>query len=442
LRLASKGVEDPWSFFTCLAHDAPYAAFVEGDEFAIVSASPELFFRLDGDRLVCRPMKGTAARGMTLDDDNVRRDALRASTKDQAENVMVTDMLRNDMGRVSQPGSVELTSLYDIEKYPSVWQMTSTISATTDASITAIMAALFPCASITGAPKASSMNIIAQLETSPREIYTGSIGYIAPARKAQFSVAIRTAWWTRASGETTYGVGGGIVWDSDADAEYEECLTKSKVLQGQPARDSFSLLETLRLGRDGCYLLLDLHLQRLANTASYFDFGLDPVHVRVTLARLAGQLAAGEYRVRLLVAADGQLATEHALLDMETPRRRKIRLARHPVDNSNPFLYHKTTHRDVYTRAMRGAGDCDDVLLWNRDGYITETTIANVIRNIGGEDLTPPVECGLLAGTFRQHLLEQGLLREQAMHRDELEFGETLVLVNSVRGRYEAELVG
>ena len=213
LRQRTEGLVDPWQFFLGIADVAPYSAFIETDDYAIVSTSPELFFRLEGDDLTCQPMKGTAARGMTLDDDLLVRRTLYDSIKNRAENVMVTDMLRNDMGRIAEPGSVTVRSLYDVVKFPTLWQMTSTVVAKTHASISEIFAALFPCASITGAPKASSMAIIAELETSPRDVYTGAIGYFGPDRQAQFSVAIRTALVDKSSDDATYGVGGGYkVW--------------------------------------------------------------------------------------------------------------------------------------------------------------------------------------------------------------------------------------
>ena len=232
---AEKPVE-PWDLFSRMAVGAPHAAYIDGQRFAIASASPELFFQLDDDRLVCRPMKGTTRRGLTKAEDEALRRELHDSAKNRAENLMITDMVRNDLGRVARFGSVEAPTLFGIEEYPTVWQMTSTVTARTGASVVEIFRALFPCASVTGAPKVSSMAIIAELEDTPREIYTGAIGFIGPGRQSRFNVAIRTALIDKITGEALYGVGGGIVWDSDLDEEFRECQYKARVLSAPPAR--------------------------------------------------------------------------------------------------------------------------------------------------------------------------------------------------------------
>ncbi|MCB0294853.1 MAG: chorismate-binding protein, partial [Calditrichaeota bacterium] len=197
---------------------------------AVCSVSPELFFRLDGALLTSRPMKGTASRGRYPAEDRARAEWLRNSQKNRAENTMIVDMIRNDFGRIAATGSVTVPSAYDIERYPTAWQMTSTVTARSSASPAQILAALFPCASITGAPKARTMAIIGELETTPRKLYTGSIGFFSPQRRAQFNVAIRTVLIDRRSSRAEYGVGGGIVWDSAADEEFAETRTKAKVL--------------------------------------------------------------------------------------------------------------------------------------------------------------------------------------------------------------------
>jgi para-aminobenzoate synthetase / 4-amino-4-deoxychorismate lyase len=434
---------DPWTFFLHTAGDAPYAAFIEFDQFAIVSASPELFFRLDQDSLLCRPMKGTAERGLTLEADYDQRHKLRCSTKDRAENVMVTDMLRSDMGRVATPGTVKVTSLFDIEKYPTVWQMTSSITARTTVSVTKILRALFPCASVTGAPKASSMGIIAELEDSPREIYTGTIGYFSPDRVAQFNVAIRTAWVNHETHQATYGTGGGIVWDSVAESEYRECQAKTKVLAGSAADKDFELLETMRWTADEGFFLLGQHLDRLRDSADYFDFRFERADIETALATLGDCAGPDACRVRLLVQRDGTFQlTREALANTQSEPPPRIRLAAEAIDIMNPFFYHKTTRRSAYTQAKMSVSDCDDVLLWNPDGYVTETTIANVVVRFGNELLTPPTRSGLLAGTFRQQLLRQGIIRERNIHRDDLSTNQPVMLINSVRGWYTGRLSG
>jgi para-aminobenzoate synthetase/4-amino-4-deoxychorismate lyase len=442
IRQQARADIDAWDLFTNVAADAPYAAFLDFGAFTIVSASPELFFALEGTRLNCRPMKGTAPRGMTTSTDNAAALALRQSAKDRAENVMITDMLRNDMGRVAEAGSVRVDSLYDVEKYPTVWQMTSSISATTDAGIHDILAALFPCASVTGAPKAASMGIIAELEDTPREIYTGAIGYLGPGRRAQFNVAIRTAWLDKATNVATYGIGGGIVWDSEPEAEFRECMSKARVLETEAEDRSFSLIETMLWTSDEGYSLIDEHLDRLRDSAEYFEFEFDRARILSDLAGLADRMHRRQHRVRLLLRRNGITHLEQTPLpDIPGKAAARITLAAEPVDIASPLLYHKTTRRDVYDRAIAGADGFDDVLLWNPDGFITETTIANVVVRIGRELYTPPVDCGLLAGTYRDWLLRSGQVRERAIHVSELDSVDELQLINSVRGFYPAELV-
>jgi para-aminobenzoate synthetase/4-amino-4-deoxychorismate lyase len=238
VRMRADNVIEPWGLFRRMSAGVPQAAYVECRNFAIASASPELFFNLDDERLLCRPMKGTAKRGATIAEDLALRQELHDSIKNRAENLMITDMVRNDLGRVASFGSVKVSNLFGLEEYPTVWQMTSTVAARTRASVVEIFQALFPCASVTGAPKVSSMAIIAELEDTPREIYTGAIGFLGPGRQARFSVAIRTALIDRYTNEAVYGVGGGIVWDSDPDEEFRECQYKARVLTEPATRGS------------------------------------------------------------------------------------------------------------------------------------------------------------------------------------------------------------
>ena len=434
VRQRAAGVDYPWELFLATASDAPFAAFIDLGEFSILSASPELFFDLEGERLACRPMKGTAARGMTTAEDREQKRRLQASLKDRAENVMIADMVRNDMGRVAAAGSVEAVALYDIEKYRTVWQMTSTITASTRASVCDIFRALFPSASVTGAPKVASMQLIAELEDSPREVYTGAIGYLSPGRRARFSVAIRTAVIDRKTGTGRYGVGGGIVWDSVPEDEYEECLDKAKVLASPVPDRQFKLLETLRW--DEGYALLEEHMERLEESAEYFDFALDRAEVTRQLEELAAGFAVGRaFRVRLLAARNGDVQLETRLLPAQpgAPLWRLV-LAAFPVDPRDPFLYHKTTRRDVYDRALEGIGDCDDVVLWNEQGDVTETSVGNLVVRAAGRLWTPPVRCGLLAGTFRRKLLHENVIAERPISVEEFAGAAEIFVINSVRG--------
>ncbi|MCG6943890.1 MAG: aminodeoxychorismate synthase component I [Deltaproteobacteria bacterium] len=434
LRLHAPFSGNPWALFHELvqAQQADYAAYVDTGRFVICSASPELFFRLNGGQLISRPMKGTAARGCTLIEDNGQKQWLHHSEKNRAENVMIVDMVRNDMGRVATVGSVQVPSLFDVERYPTLWQMTSTVTAKTDVSLGDIMTALFPCASITGAPKPSTMQIIANLETMPRRVYTGCIGFISPDTRAQFNVAIRTVLIDKETGEAEYGVGGGIVWDSVIGDEYEECQVKARVLTER--RPDFSLLETLLWTPEEGYFLLEYHLQRLRDSAVYFDFPENVDKVREKLMTLATSLPKKPHKVRLLVTQDGAISCQKTLLaGTNEPQPVRLGLAPTPVDSASPFLYHKTTHRQVYDTARSGCPDCDDVLLWNEQSEITETCIANVVVELDGELVTPPVRCGLLPGTFRAWLLDQRMVREKVVPLKELKGSKRIYLVNSVR---------
>ncbi|MBM4142166.1 MAG: aminodeoxychorismate synthase component I [Lentisphaerae bacterium] len=439
LRAACRG--DPRELFRRWAAARPpgYAAFLDTGRFVVCSASPELFFALDGETVVSRPMKGTAPRGRTCDEDDAAAAALRDSAKNRAENVMIVDMIRNDIGKVAAPGSVRVPALFTVERHPTVWQMTSTVAARTTRPFSEVMRALFPCASVTGAPKVRTMRIIRELETAPRGVYTGAIGCVAPGGRAEFSVAIRTAVVDRAAGRAEYGVGGGIVWDSEAGAEYDECRVKSAVLTEQTPE--FELLETMLWDGSAGYFLLDLHLRRLARSAAYFGFACDEARLRGTLERQGRASGAARCRVRLRLAADGGVAVEATPLpagEMRAPW--KVALAPAPVDRADRLLYHKTTFRAVYERARASAADADDVLLWNSAGEITESTIANVVVEKDGRRITPPVGCGLLPGVFREWLLSRGEVREGIVRKEDLRPTDRLFLVNSVRGWIPAQV--
>ena len=431
---------NPWDFFLQLvaAQEAPYGAFVDTGEWVIGSASPELFFQLDGDRIVCRPMKGTAARGLTQTEDQAQAEALRTSEKERAENVMIVDMVRHDLGRVAVAGSVTVPHLFAVEKYPTVWQMTSTIEARTSASLSDIFHALFPPASITGAPKVKTMEIIAQLEPSPRRIYTGAIGFIAPGRRAQFNVAIRTLLLDRRTGRAEYSVGGGITWGSQPEAEWQECRNKARILTTWiPA---FSLLETMLWTREEGYFLQGRHLERLEQSALYFGFKLDLPAVRLALGQLAAGFARTRQKVRLVVTKEGRVRLEAEALSAPDPAPPRVMLASGPADSSDPFLYHKTTNRGLYEAARTACPGYDDVLLFNEKGEVTESTIANLAVEIEGKLCTPPVQCGLLPGTLRAELLERGELVERVIMSKEVLRSPRVFLLNSMRGRYRVRV--
>lgn len=433
IRFRTKFAGDPWRLFLKLqaAQKGGYGGFVETRDYSVCSASPELFFTLHGATLTSRPMKGTAPRGLSSAQDSLNAETLRSSAKNRAENVMIVDMIRNDMGRIAQPGSVTVDRLFDIEQYPTVLQMTSTVSCKTSAPFADIMQALFPCASVTGAPKIRTMHIIDEMEASPRGVYTGCVGCILPGHRASFNVAIRTVVVNKDRGRAEYGSGGGIVWDSDMSGEYEECRIKTGILTA--TLPSFELVETLLWHRKDGYFLADLHMARLAGSVKYFDFSANMDAVRRRLADVESAMRNEVMcKVRLLLSADG--AVNLSWEPVSPPSHPwKVALAPAPVDSDSVFFYHKTTRRDAYERARKDAADADDVILWNKRNEITESCLANVVVEKDGRRVTPPVKCGLLPGVFREHLLKCGEIEEAVVTLEDLENADHLFLVNSVR---------
>jgi len=441
LRSHSESIQNPYEFFLEKAKNSPFAAYIETDENIIISASPELFFSLENKRLFCKPMKGTSRRGKTFEEDLILMDALRASKKNKAENIMITDMLRNDMGRISEPGSVKVSSKYDIEKYSTVWQMTSSVESETTASITEIFQALYPCASVTGAPKIASMDIISRIEELPRGIYTGAIGYIAPNREAEFSVPIRTVVSDKNKNCAVYGTGGGIVWDSVWESEWDECLTKSKVLSVKDSSD-FELFETMKWDTDSGVFLEEYHFNRLKDSASYFDFKFCDVRGKEIIDETMRNISNNLCVIRLFVNAKGGIRIETSEVPAFIKNQKyTVSLAKNPVQSENIFLYHKTTQREVYENAEGENLHSDDVILWNEEGNLTESTIANIILNIEGNWVTPSTNCGLLRGVYRESMLENGLIEERKIHKSEIADLSEITLINSVRGEFKAKLI-
>jgi para-aminobenzoate synthetase/4-amino-4-deoxychorismate lyase len=428
------------------AQRGAYAAFLDTGRYRVLSASPELFFRIDGDRITSRPMKGTAPRGRWLAEDRAIRDRLKGSVKDRAENAMIVDLLRNDLGRVARSGTVTWTDVFAPERYATVWQLTSTVAAglRPGTSIPDVFAALFPCGSVTGAPKVSTMGIIADLEQDARGLYCGAVGYLAPhdaeGPRARFNVAIRTVVHDERTGAATYGVGGGITWDSRAAAEYDETVAKAQVLTAR--RPPVRLLETLQHDPETGYRRLDEHLERLRASAAYFGMTLALRAVHEALDREAKRFPTRHARVRLVVDARGRVDAGSAPMT-ETPGPVRLSIDReHPVDPSDPMLFHKTTSRDRYEAAAERFPDADDVVLVNTAGLITETTRANLaIRQTDGW-VTPPLDDGLLPGCERAALLDDGTLRESSFTIEELERADEIAFLNSVRGWKPAVLVG
>lgn len=432
-RLRADFEGDPYSWYVDLMREcaAPYGAFCRLGSRSILSLSPELFFATDGSRITTKPMKGTRPRGRWRLEDEANCRDLAASEKDRAENLMIVDLMRNDLGRIAETGSVRVDELFRVETFPTVLQMTSTVSAELRAGVglAEIMAGIFPGGSITGAPKISAMQAISDLESSSRGIYCGSIGYLRPGGSGVFNMAIRTVAVDETSGCATVGVGGGITWDSRDAEELEESLVKARFLTARTP--VFDLLETMKL-EEGRYFLLERHLARVRESADYFGFVLNAERLLADLDVFASSHAQGRWRVRVTIARDGAVTIEAAALTSTAPA--TFRLSATPVDPTDRFLYHKTTHRDTYESRRREHPDADDVLLQNHRGELTEFTVGNLVVSRGGTLITPPVECGLLPGTFRAQLLADGILSEGVLSADDIGSAESVWLINSVRG--------
>jgi para-aminobenzoate synthetase/4-amino-4-deoxychorismate lyase len=430
----------------CYAQRGAYGAYVNAGRYRVLSASPELFFRIDGARIVTKPMKGTAPRGRWLEEDEAIRSRLQGSVKDRAENAMIVDLLRNDLGRVARPGSVSWSDVFEAERFETVWQLTSTIAAdlAPGSGPAEVFAALFPSGSVTGAPKIQTMEIVAGLEESPRGVYCGAVGFFAPssagAPSSRFNVAIRTVVVDSETGTAEYGVGGGITWDSRAASEYDEVVAKARVLTDR--RPSFELLETIRHDPEGGFRSLDRHLARMRGSADYFGFRFDEQTVRRSLELEAGAHRERPARIRLLLDRRGAASTGSVPLGAVSE---PVRLAiddGDPADPDDVMRFHKTSRRAPYDDARTRHPEADDVLLVNTRGEITETTIANVAVMLDGRWWTPPLDAGLLPGVERAALLGDGTLAERRLYVEDARGAEDLAVVSSVRGWRRAELLG
>ncbi len=414
------------------AQHTSYSAFLNAGAAHILSFSPELFFHIDRQRILTRPMKGTAPRGCSLDQDDAQAAWLAADPKNRAENVMIVDLLRNDLGRICDYGSIRVESLCAVERYDTVLQMTSTVSGTLrqGARLHDVFRALFPSGSVTGAPKIRAMTIIHELEAAPRGVYCGAIGFFSPNGEAAFNVPIRTL--VLRGNKGVMGVGSGIVYDSDPEAESRECDLKTQFLSDRPG--SFSLIESLLW--DGRFPLLPLHLERLRKSALYFAFPFDPDRLQAELQAHAARLnAASQYKVRAVIDSFGALEITSAAIEPDAQPVR-VGIAEERVSSRDPFLYHKTTRRTRHQRALAAARErgLDEVLFLNERDEITEGTMHNVFVEIAGALLTPPVSCGLLPGVYREHLLlTDPRCRESVLTLDDLRRADALYLCNAVR---------
>lgn len=447
LRLRSQVAGDERGLYRdlCFAQRAAYAAYLNLGRYRVLSASPELFFRLDDRRLTSRPMKGTAPRGRWTQEDEAISARLRGSVKDRAENAMIVDLLRNDMGRVAEAGTVGWGEVFELERYETVWQLTSTVSASarSGAGLAEVFRALFPCGSVTGAPKVRTMELIAELEDSPRGVYCGAVGYLAPPGSghpsARFNVPIRTVMLDTETGTAEYGVGGGITWESSAHAEFDETVAKARVLTSR--RPHFELLETMLHEPGEGVRHLDRHLSRLRGSAAYFGFTFDEDEVTKAVGREAARFPDRPARIRISVDRRGRVDSGALALPNATDPVRLAVDTTEPVDPADPMLFHKTSLRRRYEEARARHPDADDVLLTNGVGEVTESTIANVAVKLDGRWWTPPLDAGLLPGVGREVALDEGWMTERRISMDDLAGAEELALVSDVRGRRPAVLI-
>lgn len=439
---------DPIAFYNDLRREqrVSHAALIGAEDFHVLSLSPELFLRTNDGDASMRPMKGTAQRGRTLEEDRDLKAVLAADEKSRAENLMILDLMRNDLGRLAEIGSVSVTDMFRVETFRSLHQMTSGVSARLreDVDLPGLIRGIFPCGSVTGAPKIRAMEIIRELEMEPRGVYTGAVGMIAPNGDVDLNVAIRTIMLDDA-GQGELGIGSGIVFDSDGPAEFAESLLKADFMTGRDA--PFELIETMRWDPDGGYYLLDEHLERLSESATYFGFACDVDAARRALDGVADGLAGPCHRVRLTLDEYGEIDVTTAAIDAPSAdARTRYVIAEETTDSANRFLFHKTTRRQFYDRTrerlIRETG-CDEAVFVNEKGELTEGSYTNLFVERDGRLLTPPLACGLLNGTLRRALLADPdcAIEEAVLTPVDLEKADRVYLGNSVRGLVRAEPV-
>ncbi|MDP8233861.1 MAG: aminodeoxychorismate synthase component I [Candidatus Saelkia tenebricola] len=432
---------DIFNFYLDLHHSqpTPYMALINTEKEYILSLSPELFFRVGNSKIEVKPMKGTVSRGRSLLKDEEKMLWLKNDIKNRAENVMIVDLLRNDLGRVSKTGSVEVINLFEIEKYRTLHQMTSKIEGDlkNTSSFKEIIHALFPSGSVTGAPKINTMKIISRLEREARGIYTGSIGYISPDYNSCFNVAIRTVSIKDGKGEM--GVGGGIVYDSDSDTEYKEANLKARFLIKKIP--SFSLIESMLWNKESGYYLLDLHLDRLLDSAKFFRIPLKLECLEKRLNALGEGFLGKAYKIRVFVDLKGKIDIDYEILeDVIVPL--KVKLSRIEINSDNVFLYHKSTYRDLYDQEREKVlkDGFFEVVFLNTKSELTEGAISNIFLSVKGKIYTPSAKCGLLPGVLRKHLIESGWVYEKVLYLEDMKRADTIFIGNSVRGLLEAEI--
>ena len=409
--------------------EAGYNAYVEHDEMAVISMSPELFFEQNDRELTTRPMKGTTKRGLTDDEDLKEAAWLEQDPKNRSENMMIVDLLRNDMNRISEVGSEHVERLCQVEQYSTVWQMTSTIKSQLreDVDLVAIFRSLFPCGSITGAPKIATMEIIKDLEPPPRGVYWGTIGLLLPNGRRIFNVAIRTIQLYK--GQAIYGVGGGITWDSTWKSEYREVHQKAAVLYRKQAR--FKLITTGKISQKSL-LFEDQHLERLIKASRYFAYPFDPEDLKQKIEEECQACDSHQdYRLRISLNKSGEIELSRQILTPLSPTFCQARLCLQEADLNQSFTYFKTTHRPHLNLGEQ------EIIYHNAAGELLETSIGNLVLKIGGKLYTPPTNLGILPGIYRQHLLEGGQVEEKVLTLKDLAQAEAIYGCNAVRGLYE-----
>jgi len=436
---------DPLALYGALRTRQPVAhgGVVALGDATVLSVSPELFVQVCGEAATVRPMKGTVARGGDLRADRSAREALAADPKQRAENLMIVDLLRNDLARISLAGSVRTSSLFAVETYPTFHALTSTVTARLRpcVGLRERIGALFPCGSIVGAPKIRASEVVRELEAEPRGVYTGAIGAIAPGGDMTFNVAIRTA-VISAGGEGRYGVGGGIVADSDPDAEYAEALLKARVLQDLAT--DYALIETLRWSPDAGFIRLDGHLDRLSASAAKLGFGFDRAGAEARLAREARSWSdpADDRRIRLQLARNGDLAIAHAPVATAPSSALALCVAPDRLDAGDPFLRHKTTRREPHDRAFAAAAaqGKDEAVLLNRRGAVADASRNSIFLERDGGLVTPPLAAGALPGVLRAALIADGRAVEGELGLADLQGPRRWFVGNSLHGLRAARL--
>ena len=429
------------------AQPVAFGSLIMTGDRTILSASPELFVESRDGWLETRPMKGTLKRGPRLEEEMAEQTVLASDEKSRAENLMIVDLMRNDLSRIAEPGTVSVEDLFKVETYRSLHQMISVIRARQNPAIGFFdqMRALLPPGSITGAPKIRAMELINELEQKPRGLYTGAIGFLSPKRDYVFNVAIRTI-ELDADGSGEIGIGSGLVHDSKARDEYDECLLKMKFLEAETP--DFQLIETIGYFPGEGLVLLDEHMQRLQSSARYFNYQLDQDRLVTDLTLLTDQ-AAKPLRIRILLNESGATTITPVEISRPLPTDRwNITVAKTPMHSENPYLYHKTTHRAFYDDARfaaqkeRRSDTVHEVIFINERGEITEGSFTNIfIDDQSGPLKTPPVSAGLLPGTLRASLLKVGKATEARLTITDLENAEKIYVGNSVRGLIRARLV-